>query len=122
MLELTGPTFVTLLVANLEVSRRFYLEQVGLKESADKRHNALLFDTKPCGLAIRQVATETPKTPSPSNGLLVWFHTKDAAAFRDQLKARGVRISRELEDGPFGRNFFFEDPDGYNLCVYDGGA
>lgn len=120
MAELSGPSFVTLLVDNLETSRRFYKDKLGLPESAEKRPNAQAFATKPCGIALRQSEPESPKSSNPGQGILVWFHTTDSKALHDQLKERGVTIARELEDSPFGKTFSFHDPDGYVLGVYDG--
>lgn len=120
MTELSGPSFVTLLVENLETSRAFYRDKIGLKESAEKRPNAQAFDTKPCGLALRQREPESPKAASPGQGILVWFHAADSKAMHDQLKAKEVVIAREMENGPFGKTFSFQDPDGYVLGIYDG--
>lgn len=120
MTELSGPSFVTLLVGNLETSRAFYKDTIGFKESAEKRPGAQAFDTKPCGLALRVMEPESPKAASPGQGVLVWFHTTDSKAMHDQLKAKGVVIAREMENSPFGRTFSFQDPDGYVLGVYDG--
>lgn len=119
-MELSGPSFVTLLVSNVENSRTFYREKVGLPESAEKRPDAQAFDTKPCGLALRKREAESPTPSSPGDGILLWFHAKDSKAMHDQLKGRGVTIARELEDGPFGKTFSFHDPDGFVLGVYDG--
>ena len=120
MADVSGPSFITLLVSNVETSRRFYTDKIGLPESPEKRPKAQAYATKPSGMAIRQMEPESPKSASPGQGILVWLHTTDSKAFHDQLKAKGVFIAKELEDGPFGKTFSFQDPDGYVLGVYDG--
>ena len=54
MTEVYGPDFITLLVADLEASIRFYKDKIGLKALPEKQPHAQAFDTTPCGLAIRQ--------------------------------------------------------------------
>lgn len=41
----------------------------------------------------------------------------DAASLHDELRARGARIAKPLEDQPWAcRDFHVEDPDGHILC------
>jgi uncharacterized glyoxalase superfamily protein PhnB len=45
----------------------------------------------------------------------IWV--KDADALYDELRSRGVKITREIEDAPYGcRDFDVEDNSGYILC------
>ena len=45
----------------------------------------------------------------------IWV--KDADALYEELRSRGVKISREIEDEPYGcRDFDVEDNSGYILC------
>src|SRR5262245_5445770 len=42
---------------------------------------------------------------------------RSAAALHDEMRSRGARITRALEDRPWScRDFYVEDPDGYILC------
>jgi predicted enzyme related to lactoylglutathione lyase len=120
MTDITGPDFITLLVSNLEASYRFYKEQIGLNESSEKRPNAYAFDTKPCGLAIRQSA-DSRKVENPGQGIIIWLRTLDATGLHNELKGRGVPIVNHLQNSPFGMTFSFKDPDGYIMTVHDGG-
>jgi catechol 2,3-dioxygenase-like lactoylglutathione lyase family enzyme len=45
--NLIGPDFITLLVRDLDASRKFYIDLIGLKESAEKQPNATAFATQP---------------------------------------------------------------------------
>ena len=45
----------------------------------------------------------------------IWV--KDADALYEELRSRGVKITREIEDEPYGcRDFDVEDNSGYILC------
>ena len=46
MTEVYGPDFITLLVADLDASVRFYKEKIGLKASPEKQPHAQAFDYK----------------------------------------------------------------------------
>ena len=120
MTDISGPDFITLLVSNLEVSYKFYKEQIGLKESSEKQPNAHAFHTKPCGFAIRQ-SPDSRKLENPGQGIIIWLHTLDAMSLHDELKGRAVPIVDDLRKSPFGMTFSFKDPDGYVIAVHDGG-
>ena len=116
-----GPDFITLQVRDLEASRHFYSEIIGLKIAPEVRPNAVAFATQPIGFAIRKALMELDAIASPGYGVIVWFHTEDAAALLKLLKERSVPIVQDLADGPFGKMFTFRDPDGYLITVHDGG-
>jgi catechol 2,3-dioxygenase-like lactoylglutathione lyase family enzyme len=72
MANISGPDFITILVSDLKASYNFYKEKIGLSESAEKRPNAHAFQTKPCGLAIRQSSDDRENRKSrPRNHPLV---------------------------------------------------
>lgn len=120
MTDISGPDFITLLVSNLEASYKFYKEQIGLNESSEKQPNAHAFDTKPCGLAIRQ-SPDSRKIENPGQGIIIWLRTLDATSLHNELKERAVPIVADLRKSPFGMTFSFKDPDGYIMAVHDGG-
>lgn len=46
-----------------------------------------------------------------------YIRVKDADALYEELRSRGVKITREIEDAPYGcRDFDVEDNSGYILC------
>jgi predicted enzyme related to lactoylglutathione lyase len=51
-------------------------------------------------------------------GAEVWWCVDDADAFHAALVARGVRITLEPTDRPFGRAVGFTDPEGNQLYAY----
>lgn len=120
MTHLIGPDFMTLLVRNMETSRRFYGEVIGLKIAPEVRPNAVAFATQPIGFAIRKSPEDFDAGSQPGAGIVLWFRTDDAAALHQSLKEQSVPIVQELADGPFGKMFTFRDPDGYLITVHDG--
>jgi predicted enzyme related to lactoylglutathione lyase len=116
-----GPDFITLQVGDLEASRHFYADMIGLKVSPEVRPNAVEFATQPIGFAIRKAVMDIGAGAQPGYGVILWFHSEDAAALFKQLKEQSVPITLDLTDGPFGKMFTFRDPDGYLITVHDGG-
>jgi predicted enzyme related to lactoylglutathione lyase len=121
MPELRGPDFITLLVRELETSRRFYADVIGLKTSPETRPNAVAFATQPIGFAIRKSPVHLGVGLEFGQGIILWFRTDDATALHHHLKEHGVTITQDLAEGPFGKMFTFRDPDGYLITVHDGG-
>ena len=116
-----GPDFITLQVRDLDASRRFYHEVIGLPVAPEVRPNAVAFATQPIGFAIRKAQVELEAIANPGYGVILWFHTQDAVALLKLLKERNVAIVQDLADGPFGKMFTFRDPDGYLITMHDGG-
>ena len=121
MTNLSGPDFITFQVRDLEVSRRFYAEVIGLATSPEVRPNAVAFAAKPVGFAIRKSAIDLDGVAQLGYGVILWFHSDDSAALYEHLKQHNVPITQELAEGPFGKMFTFRDPDGYSITVHDGG-
>ncbi len=121
MAAVTGPDFITLHVRDVEVSRKFYEEVVGLTPSPEKRPNAAAFATKPAGFAVRRAEIDLDAVSLLSYGVLVWFKADDSAALLERLRKHGVKILKDISEGPFGKTFVFQDPDGYPISVHDGG-
>ncbi len=121
MPQLIGPDFITLLVREIEPSRRFYTEVLGFKASPENQPNAVAFATKPISFAIRKSTVDLNAGPQPGQGIMLWFRADDAAALHEQLKSKGVPITQALANSPFGKTFTIRDPDGYLITIHDGG-
>lgn len=121
MPNLIGPDFITLQVRDIEVSRRFYGEVIGLKIAPEVQPNAVAFATLPIGFAIRKSVVDLDAVPKLGYGVVLWFRTEDAVALHKHLKEQSVPIAQDLADSPFGKIFTFRDPDGYFISVHDGG-
>lgn len=117
---LSGPDFVALQVRDLAASAAFY-ERLGLRRAPQSPPGAVVFATEPIPFAVRTPAVDLAATDRLGWGVALWLRADDADAVCDRLRQTGARIAREPEDGPFGRQFTFADPDGYLVTVHDGG-
>jgi predicted enzyme related to lactoylglutathione lyase len=118
MTKLIGPDFLALQVRDLDASRRFYMEKLGLSPAERNPPGAVVFDTKPIPFAIRTPLVDLDASERLGWGVSIWLACDDADAFHERLVAAGVAISAPLQDGPFGRFFSFQDPDGYAVTLH----
>jgi predicted enzyme related to lactoylglutathione lyase len=120
MAHLTGVDFVALQVHDMEVSRRFYTEQLGLTTAPHSPPNAVVFQTSPIPFAIRTPSVDLSASTHLGWGVALWFACDDADALCASLEATGVNIVQQPFDGTFGRTFSFSDPDGYTVTAHGG--
>ena len=116
--EWIGPSFLALQVRDLEASRVFYIEKLGLAPLQQNPPGAIVFSTRPVPFAIRTPMIDLDATSKLGWGVSFWIAVTDANAMHDQLVKAGVPIVLPLADGPFGRFFAFCDPDGYTITVH----
>lgn len=116
--KVIGPSFVSLQVRNLEASKRFYVDLLGLKPTRHSPPEAIVFETAPVPFAIRQPLVDLDATHRLGWGISLWIACSNADALHASLAAAGVSMVTPLGDGPFGRFFVFRDPDGYAVTVH----
>ncbi len=125
MPKIIGPDFCALQVRDLETSRKFYIEKLGLGISPetrpDLRPEIVVFATQPIALAIRKTRINLDEVKQLGWGVEVWLKCDDAEKMAATLEAAGVTITQKLQVGVVGRQFSFVDPDGYKITVHDGG-
>jgi predicted enzyme related to lactoylglutathione lyase len=117
-IAVNGFDFVALQVSDLEKSRHFWAEKVGLVAAPQSFPGAVVFATQPIPFAITVPKLDLKASSKLGWGVALWLQTDDADALYAQLKNHGVRIVAELTDGNFGRQFTFADPDGYSIVVH----
>ncbi len=123
-----GPDFVALMVRDLDASRRFYTERLGLRPAPHAPPGAVVFDTRPVPFAVRTPAPGVDLAAAAAVGVragvgvALWLGlagTPAAAdALCDALAAAGVPVLARPQDGPFGRFFQVADPDGYAVTLH----
>jgi predicted enzyme related to lactoylglutathione lyase len=120
-MTVTGPDFIALQVRDLERAATFYVERLGLRRAAVSPPHAIVFDTSPIALAVRDPlpGVDLDTVPQLGAGVALWLHADDAQAIHDKLVDAGVQIVAPPSDGPFGRTFTFSDPDGYAVTIHD---
>lgn len=120
-MPVTGPDFIALQVRDLDASRAFYEQYLGLVRSPAGPPHAVVFDTAPIAFALRDLVpgTDLAAVGQPGVGVALWLHATDAQVIHDALVDAGHRIVAAPIDGPFGRTFTFADPDGYHVTLHD---
>jgi predicted enzyme related to lactoylglutathione lyase len=120
-MTVTGPDFIALQVRDLERAATFYEELLGLRRAAVSPPHAIVFDTSPVALAVRDPlpGVDLDAVPQPGVGMALWLHADDAQAVHDKLVDARVPIIAPPTDGPFGRTFTFSDLDGYAVTIHD---
>ncbi len=116
--EWIGPSFLALQVRDLEASRAFYVEKLGLMPLPRNPPGAIVFSTRPIPFAIRTPMVDLDATSRLGWGVSLWIAVTDADGVHDQLVKTGVPVVLAPADGPFGRFFAFRDPDGYTITVH----
>ena len=120
-MPVTGPDFIALQVRDLERAAAFYQTRLGLRRAPVSPPHAVVFDTSPVTLAVRDPlpGVDLDAVAQPGLGMVLWLHADDAQALHDSLVEAGVPIVTPPFDGPFGRTFTFTDPDGYAVTIHD---
>lgn len=118
-MTVSGPDFVSLQVHDVPSSAAFYEKYLGFTRQAGPPQ-AVVFATTPASFAVREPLPGVDLDAGPlGRGVGVWLHAPEAQAVHDALVADGVTITSEPIDGPFGRTFTFQDPDGYLITLHD---
>lgn len=120
-MTVTGPDFIALQVRDLERAATFYQDRLGLRRAAVSPPHAIVFDTSPVALAVRDPlpGIDLDAVPQLGIGVALWLHADDAQAIHDKLVDAEIQIIAPPSDGPFGRTFTFRDLDGYAITIHD---
>jgi predicted enzyme related to lactoylglutathione lyase len=120
-MPVTGPDFISLQVRDLDISRSFYEQYLGMVRSPAGPPHAVVFETTPIAFALRSIVpgTDLASVAQPGIGAAIWLHATDVQRIHDTLVADGHSIVAAPIDGPFGRTFAFSDPDGYQITLHD---
>ncbi|HTT14493.1 MAG TPA: VOC family protein [Thermoplasmata archaeon] len=116
--DVSGVDFVALQVSDLERSRRFWIESVGLEAAPQAPPGAVVFATTPIPFAITTPKVDLRASTRLGWGVSLWIRIEDPDALCAKLKGQGVPILAEVSEGKFGRQFTFADPDGYAFVAH----
>ena len=111
-----------LAVKDLEVSKQFYKEVLGLRVILDFGANVTLSG----GITLQTLDTwkgflNTQKVTLPNNGGELYFETEDMDAFLPQLDRWQVQFVHRLKEHHWGQRVVrFYDPDGHIIEVAEG--
>jgi len=106
-------------VSDVDRAKEFYVERAGFEADHDHRvsDEVRFVQLTPPGSAC-SIAIGTGLGPGMEPGSVrgLQLVVDDADAAREELAARGVEVS-EVQDFPWGRFVFFNDPDGNGWAV-----
>jgi predicted enzyme related to lactoylglutathione lyase len=115
-----GPDFISLQVRDLDTAAAFYEGRLGLRRAPSSPPGAVVFASQPIPFAVRALQPGADlDSGQPGLGVALWLKVDDAQALYAQLAAGRVTILTDPFDGPFGRTFAIEDPDGYAVTLHD---
>jgi len=114
MLELAEPLNVWFFARNIQASKRFYAEQLGLPLWREEPEEALHFGA---GGVLLSIHAASENDLPPRGGRLVFTVVSGVDELCAQLLSRGISFEQPLDDRPFGRSAMFRDPDGHELWV-----
>ena len=107
-------------VSDVDRAKAFYVDQAGFnadhdhRVSDDIRFVQLTPPGSACSIAIGTGLT----TAEPGSVQGLQLVVADAQAAHDELSERGVAVS-DLQEFPWGRFVFFQDPDGNGWAVQE---
>ena len=111
---------VAIPVSDVDRAKAFYTDRVGFNAdhdytvSEDIRFVQLTPPGSACSIALGKGIVDAP--PGSVKGLQLVV--SDAGAAREELARRGVEVT-EVQEFPWGRFVFFEDPDGNRWSVQE---
>jgi len=119
--RITGIHHVRLYVTNIEKSREFYGDIIGLPSSSNrcarKSHSCFAVSWGP---KQQHVELEQAPSPAPTDWLAeVAFATNDVAQMRRYLVARGVKVGTISKDSNGTQHFELRDPEGNPIAFVE---
>jgi predicted enzyme related to lactoylglutathione lyase len=108
-------------VSDVDRAKAFYTEQVGFNADHDHqvsdevRFVQLTPPGSACSIAI---GTGTGENRPPGSAQGLQMVVADAAAARAELAGRGVEVT-EVQEFPWGKFVFFQDPDGNGWALQE---
>ena len=112
MLELAA---VAVKVSDGRNAAEWYREKLGFEVRGEEGHWVVV---APSGSKTSIHLCEADGLEPGNTGIL--FTTPGIAAAVEELKAKGVRLTKELTERPWGRYVMFADPDGNEFCLTSG--
>lgn len=104
-----------LVCADLERSREFYRDVIGLHEASDDLPDSIQFRLAD-GSTLSLHAKSTLQTVRPGS-MQLGFDVENVDEFVARAAARGVPVFQDPYDEPFGRAAIIGDPDGYPIQI-----
>ena len=110
---------VILAVKDLDTSIKFYHETLGMPIKNERR-NWVDLGTTGAILSLHPASITAPHTgPSIDNGVLIGLTVGDLSSAIDELRSKGVKIYRDIQEREAGKNAIVLDPDDYMISLFE---
>ncbi len=110
---------VILAVKDLAKSVRFYNEIIGLPIK-QQRKSWVDLGSKGALISLHPASESSPHSgTSIENGIAIGFLVGDIKSSIDELKSKGVKIHRDIEEKDAGKNAVILDPDDYMISLFE---
>ena len=108
---------VILTVTDLGKSVEFYNKILGMPIKRERNNWVDLGQTG--ALLSLHPTSDTDGDSSIDNRILIGFVVGDVSSAIDELKLKNVKIHRDIQDKPSGKNAIILDPDGYMISLFE---
>ncbi len=110
---------IILAVKDLDVSIKFYHEILGMPIKNERR-NWVDLGTTGAILSLHPASITAPHTgTSIDNGVLLGLTVGDLASAVDELRAKGIKVYRDIQEREAGKNAIVLDPDDYMISLFE---
>ena len=106
---------VILAVKDLNKSIEFYNKILGMPIKK-QRENWIDLGQSGALLSLHPASTELL---TPNDMIMIGFVVGDVSSAIDELKSKNVKIHRDIQDKPSGKNAIILDPDGYMISLFE---
>ena len=117
--KIIGPSFLPIQVTDIERSKAFYTEILGLEIDPKGPSHAYVFKTEPIAFAIREPNMDLSASTKLGWGVTLWFAVNNIRELYDRIASSEGKILTDIQPGPFGDFFTFQDLDGYILTAHE---
>jgi len=108
---------VILTVTDLGKSVEFYNKILGMPIKRERNNWVDLGQTG--ALLSLHPTSDTDGDSSIDNRILIGFVVGDVSSAIDELKLKNIKIHRDIQDKPSGKNAIILDPDGYMISLFE---
>ena len=108
---------VILAVKDMGKSVEFYNKILGMPIKRERDNWIDLGQTG--ALLSLHPTSDTDGDSSIDNRILIGFVVGDVSSAIDELKLKNVKIHRDIQDKPSGKNATILDPDGYMISLFE---
>lgn len=110
---------VILAVRDLAKSVSFYNEIIGLPIK-QQRKSWVDLGSKGALISLHPASQSSPHSgTSLDNGIAIGFLVGDIKSSIEELKSKGVKIHRDIEEKDAGKNAVILDPDDYMISLFE---